>query len=140
MCPSVRLHDNFRKNNPIVMKFSTLHYPMNISVEFEDEFDSSTIYWFSLGTFLLSPLVLMEMLTSFQFSKTKISHIVKTNRRLFYVVRERISLAYKMIRNYRDKSTALKDFSLSHLSNTMKNSSFLTQCLNDMWLFPMKPA
>jgi len=32
------------------MKFSTQHYPMNISVEFEDGHDSSRIYWFSAGT------------------------------------------------------------------------------------------
>jgi len=52
--PSVRLHDNFWKNSPIVMKFSTQHYPMNISVEFEDGHDSSRIYWFLAGTTVIS--------------------------------------------------------------------------------------
>jgi len=36
------------------MKFSTQHYPMNISVEFEDGHDSSRIYWFSAGTTVIS--------------------------------------------------------------------------------------
>ncbi len=47
--PAVRLHDNFWRNKPIVMKFSTQYYPMNISVEFEDEHDSSRIYGFPPG-------------------------------------------------------------------------------------------
>ena len=50
MCPSVRLHDNFWQNSPILKKFSTEHYPMNISIEFEDGYDSSGIDWFSAGT------------------------------------------------------------------------------------------
>ena len=43
--PSVRLHDNFRKESPIVMKFSTQFNLMNISVKFEDEKDPSRNGW-----------------------------------------------------------------------------------------------
>jgi hypothetical protein len=43
--PSGRLNDNFWKANPIVMKFCTQHYLNNISLEFEDENNSSRIYW-----------------------------------------------------------------------------------------------
>ena len=38
---SVRLHDNSSKAHPIVMKFCTQNCLINISVEFEDENDSS---------------------------------------------------------------------------------------------------
>ena len=44
---------------------------MNISVEFQDEFDSSTIYSVSPGTFPFFPLVFMQMLTHYNFRKLK---------------------------------------------------------------------
>jgi hypothetical protein len=37
--PAVRMHDNFRKECQIVVKFSTQFSLINISVEFEDEPD-----------------------------------------------------------------------------------------------------
>ena len=43
--PSGRLHDNFWKESPIAMKFSTLFSPNNISVEFEGENDRSRNGW-----------------------------------------------------------------------------------------------
>jgi hypothetical protein len=43
--PSGRLHDNFRTDDPIVTKFSTQMYLIKVSVEFEDEQNSSRIYW-----------------------------------------------------------------------------------------------
>ncbi len=57
--PSGRIHDNFWKDSPIVMKFSTQHYLINISVEFEDEPNSPKIYWVSAS----SILIFMKILT-----------------------------------------------------------------------------
>ena len=115
---SIYLHDNFWRNSPTVMKFSTPHYPMNISVEFENGYDSSRIYWFSARTTVISSSF-DGNIDPFQFSKTIISHIVKMNLRLLYVIRERI-LSYKVILSYWDKYVTLKDSSLSHFSNAMK--------------------
>jgi hypothetical protein len=42
---SGRLHDNSWKTNPIDVKFCTQYYLIKISVEFEDEQNSSRIYW-----------------------------------------------------------------------------------------------
>ena len=50
----IRLYDNFWRNNPILMKFPTQHYPMNILIDFEDGFYWSKIYWFSAGTTVIS--------------------------------------------------------------------------------------
>ena len=69
--PAGRLHDNFWKNSPIVMKFSTQHYLINISLEFEDGHDSSRIYWFSAGTTVIFPIILMEILTHSNFRKSR---------------------------------------------------------------------
>ncbi len=44
--PSVRLHDNASKANPIVMKFCAQNRLIDISVEFEDENDWPTPSWF----------------------------------------------------------------------------------------------
>ena len=41
--PSGRLHDNFRKETPIDLKFSAEFSRINISVEFEDGPDPSKI-------------------------------------------------------------------------------------------------
>jgi len=41
--PSGRLHDNFRKETPIDLKFSAEFSRINISVEFEDGSDPSKI-------------------------------------------------------------------------------------------------
>ena len=68
MCPSSRFHGNFWRTNPILTKFSTLHYPMNILFEFEDGFHSSTIYSCSSVTLVL-PLVLVEILNHYNFRK-----------------------------------------------------------------------
>ena len=76
------------------MKFSTEHYPINISVEFEVGYDSSIIYWFSAETSVISSSFDGNV-DPFQFSKTTVSHIVKTNPRLLYVVSERISWVTK---------------------------------------------
>jgi len=43
--PSGRLHDNFRKESRIVMKFSTQFSLINISVKFEDEPDWTSPSW-----------------------------------------------------------------------------------------------
>ena len=43
--PSSRLHDNFRKESQIVMKFSTQFSLINVSVEFEDDKDPSRNGW-----------------------------------------------------------------------------------------------
>ena len=74
----------------------------------------------------------MEMLIHSNFRKVQIHIIVKTNRRLFYVVHKENFMAYKVIRNYWDKHTTLKHSSIPHFSKTMKNLYILTQCLNDM--------
>ena len=64
---------------------------------------------------------------TFQFSKTTISHVVKTNPRLLYICRSIENfMGYKMILNYGDQCTALKNSSLPHFSNTMKNSYSFT--------------
>ena len=43
--PAGRLHDNFWKENPIVMKFSTQFSLINVSVEFEDGKNPSRNGW-----------------------------------------------------------------------------------------------
>ena len=43
--PSGRLHDNFRKESQIVMKFSTQFSLINVSVEFEYEKDPPRNGW-----------------------------------------------------------------------------------------------
>jgi hypothetical protein len=45
MRPAGRLHDNSSKLHPIVMKFCTQNCLINISLEFEDENDSSRNCW-----------------------------------------------------------------------------------------------
>ncbi len=51
--PSSRLHDNSWKPNPIVMKFCTQNYLINISVEFEDENNSSRICWVTVENVII---------------------------------------------------------------------------------------
>ncbi len=43
--PAGRLRDNSWKTNPINVKFCTQYYLIKISVEFEDDQNSSRIYW-----------------------------------------------------------------------------------------------
>jgi hypothetical protein len=63
VCPSGRLHDNFLKVQSIVMKFSTHHYLINISAEFEDEPNSPRIYWVSASSILIFCRILCKYLS-----------------------------------------------------------------------------
>ena len=136
---SGRLHDNFWKNSPIVMKFSTQHYLINISLEFEDEPNSPRIYWVSASSILIFYRTLCKYWSmrifvnqSFCYSQTETSIIIYHSIENFK--------GYKMMLNYRGKYGALKIFSIPQYPKTMKNSRILTLCLYDMCLFPIEPT
>ena len=84
---------------------------------------------------LLFPRVLMEILTHSNFRKLQFHMWLK---RIPTIIRRSLEnfMGYKVILTYGHKYTALKDSSLSHFSNTMKNSYILTLRLSDMCSFP----
>ena len=67
VCPSGRLHDNFWKESPITMKFSTQFSLKNISVEFEDENDWPSHCWV-IAKIVIFPMLPYEKIDPSLFS------------------------------------------------------------------------
>ncbi len=95
--PSVRLHDYSWKAHSIVMKFSTQLYLINISLEFEDENNSSRICWVTPRNII----IFYTNIDLFQFLQIKIfCHSQNKTSTIIYRSIENFT-GYKMMLNYR---------------------------------------
>ncbi len=135
--PSGRLHDNYWKANPIVVKFCTQHYLINISLEFEDENNSSRIYLFTARNIIIFYSLLCKYWPIPIFANQNFCHSQNETSTIIYHSIENF-MGYKMMLNYRGKYVALKISSMPQYPKTMKNSYILTVCLCDMYLFPIE--
>ena len=93
--PSGRLHDNSSKAHPIVMKFCTQNCLINISVEFEDENDSSRNGWVIAKNDIISYAFLCEHWPIPLFVKTIVSHNKKKPTIIYHSIENFTS--YKMV-------------------------------------------
>ena len=74
VCPSGRLHDNFWKKSPIMMKFSAQFRLNNTSVEFEDEKDWASRSWVIAKILIFSYGLLCENQPILAFVKNFFYH------------------------------------------------------------------
>ncbi len=135
--PPVRLHDNSWKANPIVMKFGTQHYLINISVEFEDENNSSRIYWVTARNIIIFYSLLCKYWPIPIFANQNFCHSQNETSTIIYHSIENF-MGYKMMLNCRGEYAAVKISSIPQYPKTMKNSRILTLCLYDMCLFSIE--
>ncbi len=134
--PAGRLHDNFWKAHPIAMKFSTQHYLIKISVEFEDQNNSSRIYWVTARNIIIFCSLLCKY---WHIANQNFCHSQNETSTILYHSIENF-MGYKMMLNCRDEYAAFKISSIPQYPKTMKNSRILTLCLYDMCLFPIEPT
>ena len=116
---SVRLHDNFWKDSPVVMKFSTQHYLINISVKFEDENNSSRIYWVTARNIIIFYSLLCKYWPIPIFANQNFCHSQNEISTIIYHSIENF-MDYKIMLNCRGKYAALKIPSIPQYPKTMK--------------------
>ena len=131
MCPAVRLSDNFSKAHPIVMKFSTQHYLINISVEFEDESNLTRIYRVSASNILIFYRILCKYWSMTIFVDQSFYHSLDEISTIIYHSIENLE-SYKTMLNSMGKYGAFKIFSVWYFWGSMKNPFNLTLYLSDI--------
>ncbi len=137
--PAGRLHDNFWKANPIVVKFFTQHYLKNISLEFEDENNSSRIYWVTGRNIIIFYSLLCKYWPIPICANQNFCHSQNETSTIIYHSIENF-MGYKMMLNCMGKYATLKISSIPQYPKIMKNSRILILCLYDMCLFPIEPT
>ena len=116
------------------MKFSTQHYLINISVQFEDEPNSRRICWVSASSILNFYRILCKYWSMTIFVNQSFCHSKNETSTIIYHSIENF-MGYKIMLNCRGKYAAFKNSSVSHFWGTMKNPFNLTLCLSDMDFF-----
>ncbi len=119
------------------MKFCTQHYLNNISLEFEDENNSSRIYWVIARNIIIFYSLLYKYWPIPIFANQSFCHSRNETPTIIYHSIENF-MSYKMMLNGRGKYAVLKISSIPQYPKTMKNSYILTLCLCDMCLFPIE--
>ena len=121
----------------LFLKFCTQHYLIHTSVEFEDENNSSRIYWVTARNIIIFYSFLCKYWPIPIFANQNFCQSQNETSTIKYHSIENF-MGYKMMLTCMGKYAVLKISSILQYPKTMKNSRILALCLYEMCLLPIE--